>query len=72
MTEPEDQQSVQPRQDAPQQKRSDVRLATHLPNTLILGDLTITPEGTAVPFDEVDDVIAVAAANGVPVYLMED
>lgn len=52
--------------------KGDTRLATHLPHTLTIGGLTITPDGTAVPADEVDHVLSVAAAEGVPVYEMED
>lgn len=74
MTEPDDQpvQPPKPEVTPPAPARRNFRVATHLPHTLIIGDLTITPEGTAVPSNEVDDVLAVAATNGVPVYLMED
>lgn len=47
------------------------RLATYRPDVLIVGDHEITPAGTAVPSSEVDDVFAVAAANGVTVYEKE-
>lgn len=56
---------------SPQRALSVHRLATYLPHTLIIDDLAITPEGTPVPDDQVDHVLAVAAANGVPVYEME-
>jgi hypothetical protein len=47
------------------------RLATYRPDVLIVGDHKITPKGTSVPSSEVDEIRAVAAANGVTVYEME-
>jgi hypothetical protein len=49
----------------------ETRLATYPPNVLVVGDHTITPEGTAVPTGEVDDIYEVATKNGVRVYEKE-
>lgn len=60
-SEPEHDDEVQPEPELTH------RVRTHRPHVLVHGDITVTPDGVDVSHEQLDELFAAAAANGVPV-----